>query len=91
MELLSNMKDVCVMERPNLNSGDWLVKSREQPPEGTTESVERDNKPSGTFKEQIAKLMQDYPAGIQLQELPILFKVQLGLYKITIYIGGIYM
>ena len=31
MELLSNMKDVCVMEKPSVNSGDWLVKSREQP------------------------------------------------------------
>lgn len=36
MELLSNMKDVCVMEKPNLNSGDWLVRSKEQPLEETT-------------------------------------------------------
>ena len=36
MELLSNMKDVCVMEKPNVNSGDWLVRSREQPLENTT-------------------------------------------------------
>ena len=34
MELLSNMKDVCVIEKPNINSGDWLVRSREQPPIG---------------------------------------------------------
>ena len=33
MELLANMKDVCVMEKPNINSGDWLVRSRGQPPE----------------------------------------------------------
>jgi len=34
MELLSNMKDVCVMEKPDPNSGDWLVMSREQPSGG---------------------------------------------------------
>ena len=34
MELLANMKDMCVMEKPNVNYGDWLVRSREQPPEG---------------------------------------------------------
>ena len=33
MDLLSNMKDVCVLEKPNINSGDWLVRSRGQPPE----------------------------------------------------------
>ena len=32
-------------------------------------------KPPGSLKEHIGKLMLDYPAGIQLQELPILFKV----------------
>lgn len=34
MELLSSMKDVCIMEKPSVNSGDWLVKSREQPSKG---------------------------------------------------------
>ena len=34
-----------------------------------------DTKSPGSFKEHIAKLMLDYPAGIQLQELSTLFKV----------------
>jgi len=28
MEMLSQMKDVCTMEKPSSASGDWLVKSR---------------------------------------------------------------
>lgn len=70
MELVSNMKDVCIMEKPNANSGDWLVRSREQP----SEEEETDSRPAGNFKEDIGKLMQDFPSGILLSDLPILFK-----------------
>ena len=94
LELLSNMKDICVMEKPNINSGDWLVRSIKQPPQVAPEGLQRDIlngylfialldtkgddrdfKSPGSFKEHIASLMLDYPAGIQLQELSTLFKV----------------
>ena len=87
MELVSNMKDVCIMEKPNANSGDWLVRSREQPSEEEGFIAlhnflykhecftETDSRPAGNFKEDIGKLMQDFPSGILLSDLPILFKV----------------
>lgn len=46
MELLSNMKDVCIMEKPNINSGDWLVRSRERASsEGTVAKVTKGSIP----------------------------------------------
>ena len=37
--------------------------------------VEVDSRPPINFKEQIGRLLLDHPDGIQLNELPILFKV----------------
>lgn len=85
------MKDVCIMEKPSINSGDWLVKSREQPVAAGlmtlvimlvcmlwfTVSVEEEAGPPDNFnlKEHISRLMQDFPTGILLNDLPTLFKV----------------
>lgn len=51
-------------------------------------SVERDKGSFGSLKEQMTKLLLDYPAGIQIHELPILFKVSISMFVHVLLVQG---